>query len=451
MCSPVDDRSRSLSPSSKTATAMIKAAMEPDSMVTFPLITEICERLENKPDEMSDVARLLVKALEDDNTSVRTKLQALTITNELMYNPRAIDAFRAQPGTRAAIDALRQIKETDLGPITEDLVRTLAEQTGRWFPTCGGPGRGEGAESGWDKLLTTAAAKKNSMQEVLMRAVSNRQESASVAAATRLRDEARACFDRKDFAAAAEKRSKAVGLLRDSDGQMTSELGLVLLGEYGAALLMQGDHKGALSPLEEALRERRTTRSTYKRPTVASEAGAQLATNLGIARTGIGELPEAIASLSEAVYLRKSLGSYTTLAGSRLMRNVGWARLSADENEEAKEAYAEAGRILQQLGAPKSEDVARAAHGTASAMLRLGDRQGALTRLREAKDVLEELGLLHTTRLGAQVLAGIEQASWETQACGYSSYTVGDKASAGELFGIKMDTLRDTLLRFFGV
>merc|ERR1719436_2003335 len=88
---------------SMTAASLVHAALRPDSVVDFPGITEICERLEAHPQEMSGVAGLLVAALRDARTPVRTKLQALTIANELMYSPAAVDAFRATGGAREAI------------------------------------------------------------------------------------------------------------------------------------------------------------------------------------------------------------------------------------------------------------------------------------------------------------------------------------------------------------
>lgn len=423
-------------PPQETAAFLVHDALKPDSVVDFPQITEICERLEAEPGEMLGVAGLLVAALRDARTPVRTKLQALTIANEMMYNQDAVEAFRATDGTREAIESLRGIKETDLGPITEDLVRTLANECGRSCFTCSSAARARpGTVAGdlWTPWSTSIAMRDN-LQKMLQRAASCHDglledDEEPEAAARRHRREARALFKKKDFAGAAAKRRQAAQLLRGpvaanairgnaagaAGARMESEFGLVVLGELGLDLLMQGDFAGALGPLEEALRGFRITRSVAGHPMLGSEVGAQIVTNVGTARAGLRDFKGALVSFEEALHLRQSLDMMETQAGARLLRNTGWARLSGGDARGALRAFAEAGLLLERLGAHGSEDGARSLHGHASARAQLGDRAGALRDLGRARQVLATAGLLNTP-FAAEVSASVASVSEELRA-----------------------------------
>lgn len=109
------------------AAGLVRAALLPESNVDFPQITEICERLEAVPSEAPEAVALLVTVLRG-RQSYRTKLKALTISNEMLYDERTIMAFKSEDGLREALGTLRSVRNTGLGDTVDENIRMLATE-----------------------------------------------------------------------------------------------------------------------------------------------------------------------------------------------------------------------------------------------------------------------------------------------------------------------------------
>ncbi|CAE7255800.1 unnamed protein product [Symbiodinium natans] len=96
--------------------------------VDFPQITEICELLAAKPQEAPEAVKLLVSALRDKDAPVRKKLKALTITNEMLYDERAVLCFREAPSLPAALATLRVLQDSGLSEYVDENIRMLATE-----------------------------------------------------------------------------------------------------------------------------------------------------------------------------------------------------------------------------------------------------------------------------------------------------------------------------------
>eukprot|EP00438_Fugacium_kawagutii_P031994 Skav227523 [mRNA] locus=scaffold2269:148757:153595:- [translate_table: standard] len=59
---------------------------------------------------------------------LRVKLKALTIANEMLYNPRAVQEFGSVDGLRDSLEVLRQVRGSELGPAMDENVRMLATE-----------------------------------------------------------------------------------------------------------------------------------------------------------------------------------------------------------------------------------------------------------------------------------------------------------------------------------
>eukprot|EP00747_Dinoflagellata_sp_TGD_P033291 gnl/TRDRNA2_/TRDRNA2_136528_c0_seq1.p1 gnl/TRDRNA2_/TRDRNA2_136528_c0~~gnl/TRDRNA2_/TRDRNA2_136528_c0_seq1.p1 ORF type:complete len:539 (+),score=111.24 gnl/TRDRNA2_/TRDRNA2_136528_c0_seq1:92-1708(+) len=116
------------SPASGSAEALVWSALLPSSSVNFPQITEICERVTEKPNEAESAVRLLVQALRDSFAPMRKKLKALTISNEMMYDQFAVAVFIATDGLREALAVLRDTRNTELGDYVDENIRMLAAE-----------------------------------------------------------------------------------------------------------------------------------------------------------------------------------------------------------------------------------------------------------------------------------------------------------------------------------
>lgn len=122
-----------------TAAQLIRTAIGPSSSLDFPQITEICERLEAVPSETKKAVSVLMAALRDPNGPLRVKLKALTIANEMMYNPGVVEAFRATKGASEVLSVLRTTRSDELGPATAENVRMLATEVDRVCFGAGAP------------------------------------------------------------------------------------------------------------------------------------------------------------------------------------------------------------------------------------------------------------------------------------------------------------------------
>mmetsp|Transcript_69673 Transcript_69673/g.167239 ORF Transcript_69673/g.167239 Transcript_69673/m.167239 type:complete len:185 (-) Transcript_69673:29-583(-) len=118
-------------PPPASAAGLARKALRPGSTVNFPQITEICERIQAAPAEVEDTVRVLAYCLSDVHSPFRTKLKALTISNEMMYDDRAVAAFRMVNGFQDNLGVLRAARDTGLGTATDENIRMLATEIDR--------------------------------------------------------------------------------------------------------------------------------------------------------------------------------------------------------------------------------------------------------------------------------------------------------------------------------
>jgi len=111
------------------AVVLVRNGLYSAATLDFPLVTEICERLENEPSEIPTSVRALIVAM--NHTNPRVQLRALTITHELMYSAQAIKAFRRDSEFRESIRRLRATRGTDLGAVSDENMRMLATEIER--------------------------------------------------------------------------------------------------------------------------------------------------------------------------------------------------------------------------------------------------------------------------------------------------------------------------------
>ena len=58
----------------------------------------------------------------DGRALCEAKLKALTIANEMLYNPRAVQEFAQADRLRESLEVLRQLRESELGPAMDENV-----------------------------------------------------------------------------------------------------------------------------------------------------------------------------------------------------------------------------------------------------------------------------------------------------------------------------------------
>lgn len=103
-------------------------ALAAGSTVDFPMVTEICERVAKEPREAPEAVRLLAQAFSERGSPPRRKLKALTIANELMYDPRAVAEFRQVHRLRDALWNLQATNGTGLGDGPDEQIRMFATE-----------------------------------------------------------------------------------------------------------------------------------------------------------------------------------------------------------------------------------------------------------------------------------------------------------------------------------
>mmetsp|Transcript_56437 Transcript_56437/g.132373 ORF Transcript_56437/g.132373 Transcript_56437/m.132373 type:complete len:189 (-) Transcript_56437:33-599(-) len=118
-------------PPTTSAAGLTRKALKPGTTVNFPQITEICERIQSAPAEVEDAVRVLVYCINDMHAPFKTKLKALTISNEMMYDERAVAAFHTVAGFQECLATLRGARDTGLGSATDENIRMLATEIDR--------------------------------------------------------------------------------------------------------------------------------------------------------------------------------------------------------------------------------------------------------------------------------------------------------------------------------
>lgn len=115
-------------PPPNSAASLVRAALLPDTSVNFPVITEICDRIADNPAERGAAVEFLGVSLADAYAPFRKKLKALTIANEMMYDPSCVDVFRSIDRLHEALGVLRTVRDSGLSNHVDENIRMLATE-----------------------------------------------------------------------------------------------------------------------------------------------------------------------------------------------------------------------------------------------------------------------------------------------------------------------------------
>jgi len=71
--------------SHKSAHALLTDILVSGRQVNFPVVTEICDRVEGDTRELDVVVGLLASTLRDEKASTSQRVKSLTVTHEMLY------------------------------------------------------------------------------------------------------------------------------------------------------------------------------------------------------------------------------------------------------------------------------------------------------------------------------------------------------------------------------
>ena len=98
-----------------SAASLLAEALRPDKRLDFPLVTEFCDRATSDKAELADVVDALTQVLKENQglPLLPQRLKALTLTNELMYDDAARQAFARHPGFLSVLMSMGSTDSTD--------------------------------------------------------------------------------------------------------------------------------------------------------------------------------------------------------------------------------------------------------------------------------------------------------------------------------------------------
>jgi len=103
-------------------------ALDPSSHVTFPMITDICERVSARPTEAAAAVQALVEAFADRSAPPQRRFKALTILHEMIYDPLAAAELRAIPDILEVLQELKVMQDSGLGENADEQFRMFATE-----------------------------------------------------------------------------------------------------------------------------------------------------------------------------------------------------------------------------------------------------------------------------------------------------------------------------------
>jgi len=113
-----------------TPHARLECALAPGSNVDFPTITEICETLSARPDDVPGAVDILLNSLGPKSLP-RRRLKALTILNELMYDDKVAYHVRRWRGALQFLQPLQACRGSGLGTEADGQIRMFATELDR--------------------------------------------------------------------------------------------------------------------------------------------------------------------------------------------------------------------------------------------------------------------------------------------------------------------------------
>jgi len=108
----------------------IECALAPGSNVDFPTITEVCELLSARPDDVPGAVEILLQSL-GARSLPRRRLKALTILNELVYDAHVARHVWQYPGALQLFQPLQACRGTGLGREADEQIRMFATELER--------------------------------------------------------------------------------------------------------------------------------------------------------------------------------------------------------------------------------------------------------------------------------------------------------------------------------
>lgn len=108
----------------------LECALAPGSNVDFPTITEICESLMARPSEASGAVEILFRALGPKSLP-RRRFKALTILNELVYDPNVALLVKRAPGSLSILQRLQTTRRSGLGESADEQIRMFSTELER--------------------------------------------------------------------------------------------------------------------------------------------------------------------------------------------------------------------------------------------------------------------------------------------------------------------------------
>jgi len=112
----------------QTAAERVMHALDPSSHVTFPMITDICERVSARPTEAAAAVQALVEAFADRSAPPQRRFKALTILHEMIYDPLAAAELRAIPEILEVLQELKVMQDSGLGENADEQFRMFATE-----------------------------------------------------------------------------------------------------------------------------------------------------------------------------------------------------------------------------------------------------------------------------------------------------------------------------------
>lgn len=114
---------------------LVLEALDPQTTLDFPKVTDICELAARHPDTADMSMAVLVATLGDQKVKTgdsrnisQDYVKVLTIFNEMLYEDRLVDVLRRTTGLQPALERLRQYRQGNLGSANDENIRMLSNE-----------------------------------------------------------------------------------------------------------------------------------------------------------------------------------------------------------------------------------------------------------------------------------------------------------------------------------
>lgn len=119
----------------KPLVQQVVEALDPQTRLDFPRVTDICEAASRNPAGAEVALAVLVATLGkqelkagDTRSITQDYIKVLTIVNELLYDSQLVEILRRTPGLKPAVERLRDFREGQHGDTNDENIRMLATE-----------------------------------------------------------------------------------------------------------------------------------------------------------------------------------------------------------------------------------------------------------------------------------------------------------------------------------